>query len=64
MTSEVRKIWPLLVISQKVFKMCLININIGIQTVKFEGAWGKLEAKYCFQRQSWLKYMRQTLVLV
>ena len=23
---------------------------------KFEGTWGKLEVKYCFQRQSWLKY--------
>ena len=28
----------------------------------FEENWGKLEAKNCFQRQSWKKYMRQTLV--
>ena len=35
-----------------------------MKQIKFEGAWGKLEAKYCFQRQSWPKYMRQTLVLV
>ena len=28
---------------------------------KFEGNWGELEAKNCFQRQSWKKYVRQTL---
>ena len=32
--------------------------------IKFEGAWDELEAKYCFHRQSWSKYTRQTLVLV
>ena len=32
------------------------------QKIKLEGEWGELEAKNCFQRQSWKKYMRQTLV--
>ena len=32
--------------------------------MNFEGEWGKLEAKNRFQRQSWTKYMRQTLVLI
>ena len=31
---------------------------------KFGDAWGELEPKYCFQTQSWPKFMRQTLVLV
>ena len=24
-----------------------------VQKIKFKGDWGKLEAKQCFQRQSW-----------
>ena len=36
----------------------------NVKQIKFEGVWGKLEAKYCFQRQSWLKHMRQPLELV
>ena len=35
-----------------------------VKEIKFEETWGELEAKYCFQRQSWTKYVRQTLVLV
>ena len=35
-----------------------------VKQIKFEWDWDELEAKYCFQRQSWPKYMRQTLVLV
>ena len=31
-----------------------------VKQIKFEGVWGELEGKYCFQRQSWPKYMRQT----
>ena len=34
------------------------------QQNKVEGAWSELEAKYCFQRQSWSKYMKQALVLL
>ena len=29
---------------------------------KFEGEWRELEAKNCFQRESWTKYFGQTLV--
>ena len=35
-----------------------------IKNIKIEGEWGGLEAKNCFQRQSWKKYIRQTLVLM
>ena len=35
-----------------------------MKQIKLKRAWGELEAKYCFQRQSWPKYMRQTSVLV
>ena len=29
--------------------------------MNFEVAWGKLQTQNCFQRQSFKKYMRQTL---
>ena len=32
----------------------------GLQ-VKFEGIWSELRAKNSFQRQSWRKYLRETL---
>ena len=32
--------------------------------MKFEEEYGKLEADKCFQKESWTKYMRQTLVLM
>ena len=35
-----------------------------LKKIKFEGDWDEFEAKYCFQRQSWQKYMKQALVLV
>ena len=35
-----------------------------VQKINFEGTWGKLKAKNCFQRQSWTKYMIQTLVFL
>ena len=41
----------------------LILTKIVLQ-IKFEGEWGKLEAENCFQRESWTKYMKQTLVLI
>ena len=41
-----------------------LSVTKIVKQIKFEGDWGKLEAKYFFQRQSWAKYMRQTLVLV
>ena len=40
------------------------RVTKTVKQIKFEGTWGELEAKYCFQRQSWSKYIRQTLVLV
>ena len=33
-----------------------------IKESKFEGVWGELEAKNCFQRQSFTKYLKLTLV--
>ena len=35
-----------------------------VQKNKFEGDWSKLETKKCFTRQSWKKFMRQTLVFM
>ena len=32
--------------------------------MNFEGAWGKLQTENYFQRQSWKKYMIQTLDLM
>ena len=32
--------------------------------LKFVETWGKLEAKICFQRQSWAKYLRKVLVFM
>ena len=40
-----------------------LRVTNIVKKIKFEGAWDKLEAKYCFQRQTWPKYMRPTLVL-
>ena len=41
-----------------------LRVTNIVKRIKFERAWGKLEPKYCFQRQSLPKYMRQNLVLV
>ena len=30
----------------------------------YKDVWGKLEARNCFQRQSFTKYLRQTLVFM
>ena len=35
-----------------------------VKEIKFEGIWGKLEAKKCFQRQSCPKYLRVPLVFM
>ena len=32
--------------------------------IKFEVVWGELESKNYFQRQSFTKYLRQTLVFI
>ena len=45
---------------------CLKNLLVSkiVQKIKFEGDRGELEAKTCFQRQSWARYIRQTLVFM
>ena len=35
-----------------------------VQIIKFKGDWGELETNNWFQRQSWKKYIRQTLVFL
>ena len=30
----------------------------------FEGDWGEIEERNCFQRESWKKLIRETLVLM
>ena len=45
------------------FKLNSVKARRGINIVKenkLEGAWGELEAKKCFQRQSFTKYLTQT----
>ena len=39
----------------------VIELQKLSKKIKFERVWGKLEAKNCFQRQSFRKYLRQTL---
>ena len=36
-------------------------VRKSVQKFNFEGDWGELETKSYFQRQSWKKYMSQTL---
>ena len=38
-----------------------LRVTNIIREIKFEGGWGRLEAKDCFQRQPYKKYLRQTL---
>ena len=37
-----------------------LRVTKIVKQTNFEGVWGELEGKYCFQRKSWPKYMRQT----
>ena len=41
-----------------------LSVTKSVKEIKFEEAWGKLETKSCFQRQSFTKYLRQTLVFI
>ena len=41
-----------------------VRVKTLLKQINFDGALGELEGNYCFQRQSWPKYMRQTLVSV
>ena len=51
-----------LILSYKYVKGLRVTKNF--KQIKFKRIWNKLEAKHCFQRQSWREYIRQTLVLV
>ena len=33
-----------------------------VKQIEFEGEWGELETKYFFQKQSWPKHTKQSLV--
>ena len=50
------------------FKLNLCERSYNYQNcqkkIKFEGAWGKLQAKSYFSRQSFTKYLRQTLAFL
>ena len=37
-----------------------LRVTKIIKEIKFEGVWSKLEAKKCFQRQSFTNYLRLT----
>ena len=41
-----------------------LRVTKVVTEIKSEGVWAKLEAKYCFLRQSFTKYLRQTVVFV
>ena len=45
---------------------CLKGLTVTkiVKQIKFEGVWGELEAKSCFQRQPFAKCLRQTLVFL
>ena len=49
-----------LILNWNCMKSLIVRKNV--QKFDFEGDWGELETKGYFQRQSWKKYMRQTLV--
>ena len=39
-----------------------LRVTEIVKEIKFEGVWGGLETQKCFQRQSFTKYLRLTLV--
>ena len=41
-----------------------LRVTTIVKEIKFEGVWSELEAKICFQRESFTKYMRLTLVFM
>ena len=46
-------------------KLCEgLSVTKIIKEIKFEGAWGKLEGRTCFRRDSFTKYLRLTLVFM
>ena len=45
-------------------KNCVKNFRVTkiVKQIKFEEVWGNSEARNCFQKQSFTKYLRQTIV--
>ena len=41
-----------------------LKVTKIVKQIKFEGVWGKLEAKNCLQRQPFTKYLRKTLIFM
>ena len=41
-----------------------LRVTEIVKEVKLERVWGELEAKYCFQRQSFTKYLRLILIFI
>ena len=41
-----------------------LTVSKAAKEIKFEEVWGELESKAGFQRQSFTKYLRLTLVLI
>ena len=41
-----------------------LRVNKIVKEIKFEGIWGELAVKTCFQRQSFTKYLRLTIVFM
>ena len=41
-----------------------IKLTKIVEEIKFEGVWRKLEAKNCFQRRSFTKYLKLTLAFL
>ena len=41
-----------------------LRVNKIVKKIKFEGIWGELAVKKCFQRQSFTKYLRLTIVFM
>ena len=44
--------------------MKALRVTKIVKEVKFEGTWDKLESKKGFQRQSFTRYLRLTLVFM
>ena len=51
-----------LILSWKCVKSLIVTKIVSKRN--FKGELGNLEAENCFQRQSWTKYIKQTLVLM
>ena len=41
-----------------------LKVTKIFKEIRFDGVWGKLEAKKCFQRQSFTKYLRLAIVFM